>query len=101
MSESDKKPYDDKVNKAIRLLVEAQGWTLAQLAEEAGMSSVVLYQKMRRQQRKRLTGEDVARLAEALGVDPFAIATGEIPPLKLADDGPFSVTRRYRLEPAG
>jgi transcriptional regulator with XRE-family HTH domain len=101
MTTATSQTYDDRINRVIRGLCDFHGWTLEQLAEQAGMSPVVLSQKMRRQQRKRLTGEDVERLADVLGVDAFSIATGDLPPIRVPDSGPISVTRRYRMERTG
>jgi transcriptional regulator with XRE-family HTH domain len=93
--------YEDPTARCVAGLAALRGWTLAALAEHAGMSSVVLVQKMNRNQGKKLTGEDLQRLGDALGVDPFELALHELPALKVTDPGPLIVTRRYRMEPTG
>lgn len=98
---SDELTYPDPVARSLAGLAALRGWTLAQLAERAGMSSVVLIQKMNRNQGKRLTGEDLERLAAALGVDGYDLAMHNLPAVQLTESGPLIVTRRYRLEPAG
>lgn len=56
----------------IRILVDRQGMTLAELAEKTGQSRQNLTNKLRRE---NLTDSEIQKLAQALGCDSEVIFT--------------------------
>lgn len=92
---TEKLTYSDPVARVIAGLAALRGWTLGDLADAAGMPRGSLVQKMNHSQGRRLTGPDIAAVAQALGVDPFDVAQRHVDTY-VTDDGPLrSVTRRY------
>jgi transcriptional regulator with XRE-family HTH domain len=87
--------YADPTSRAVAALAAARGWDLRTLADNAGMPRGTLSQKMNLLQGRRLLNEDIALLADTLGVEPFDLARGVIA-VRVSEDGPLRpLTHRY------